>query len=643
MSRIVPEPKIVPSGRREERPSQVVADGNRQGSIGSNATLLTVVLVIAGLYFARVVFMPLALALLLTFLLAPLVIRLRHWGVGRVLSVLVVVLLSFSILAVIGGIMTAQATDLAHKLPEYRHNVREKLDSLRASGGGLINRATRIAHSFTRELTPAPAPSSPRDQPAEEKPVPVEIRKAPFAPMEIIQKVLGSVLNIAVMAGIVIVFVIFMLIQREDLRDRFIRLLGAARVNDTTEALDDAAGRLSRYLLVQLLINAGFGLLAGTGLYFIGVPNPILWGMLAALLRYVPYLGIWVAAIMPALVAFAVEPGWIRLPIVFGLYFGIDLMMYNFVEPLLYGTSTGVSPMGILVAAVFWTWLWGPVGLLLATPLTVCLVVLGRYVPKLEFLSVILSDEPVLKPETRFYQRMLAMDLEEATQVAEEFIKGKSLEEFYDLVAIPALRMAEEERHRDRLDETRQDFIFQNTRFVIEDMAERADELVAGNHSTKPKTNGKNATQPKNDSANAEPGIICIPARDEADEIAALMMAQLLNKRGITPKILSADSLVSEYLEEVGHGQTRIACVVAVPPFGYTHARYLCRRLRDQFAEIKLVGAILTEGDIEQLRKRKPAIPADELAPSLRQALAAVLSFVPERNNEAQEPLLRSA
>src|SRR5262249_43403188 len=281
-----------------------------------------------------------------------------------------------------------------------------------------------------------------------EKPVPVEIRRSAFSPFEIIQKMLGSFLNIVVTAGIVLVFVIFMLIERTDLRDRVIRLGGARRVHATTRMLDDASRRVSRYLLNQLVINAAYGASTAVGLYFIGVPNPFLWGLVAALLRYIPYLGIWIAAAMPAALAFAVEPGWVKVPVVFGLYFGIDLIMYNFVEPLLYGNSTGLSPLAILVAAVFWTWLWGPVGLLLSTPLTVCVVVLGRHIPQLWFIRILLSDEPVLSPETRLYQRLLAMDLEEATEIAEEFLKDKPLDEFYDRVIVPTLSLAEEDRHR---------------------------------------------------------------------------------------------------------------------------------------------------------------------------------------------------
>ena len=289
-----------------------MANGNRSTNSGGATTLLTLVVVVAALYFARAVFIPLALAVLLAFLLAPLVVRLRHWGLGRVPSTMIVVLFSFLMIAIIGGLMTSQLADLAHKMPEYEQNIGQKFESLKSSGGGMISRITRVARKVTEALTPTPAPA--KTQPGEERPVPVEIRRTTFSPLEVIRNVLGSVLNVVLTAAIVIVFVIFMLIQREDLRDRFIRLLGAGSVNVTTQALDEAGQRVSRYLLALLGVNIVYGVVAGIGLYFIGVPNPLLWGLMAGLLRYVPYLGIWIAAAMPAAVAFGARVVQTRAP-----------------------------------------------------------------------------------------------------------------------------------------------------------------------------------------------------------------------------------------------------------------------------------------------------------------------------------------
>jgi predicted PurR-regulated permease PerM len=599
----------------------------------NSARLLTVVIVGAVLYFAREVFIPFALAFLLAFLLAPLATRLRHWGLGRAPSAILVVHVFFAVIAVLGFVMASQMTDVAHKLPGYQQNIREKLHSVQISGGGLIERATRVIHGLTAELTPA-APSGSRTPSGEEKPVPVEIRKAPFSPLQFLRSILGSLLSIVVTALIIIVFVIFMLIQKEDLRDRLIRLIGAGRVNVTTQALDDAASRLSHYLLAQAGINMAFGILAGWVLYFIGVPNPVLWGLAAALLRYIPYLGIWVAACLPAMMAFAVEPGWVKVPIIFGTYLGIDLLMYNFAEPFLYGNTTGISPIAILIAAVFWTWLWGPVGLFLSTPLTVCLVVIGRYVPSMEFLSILLGDAPVLKPETKFYQRMLAMNLDEATELAEDYLKGKSLEQLDDCMIIPALTLAEQDRHRGRLDEEREQFLFQNTRILVEDLTERADNLISGNNSSRKQDDDARNPQPAGSSDC--PAVLCIPARDEADEIAALMLEQLLSKRGINAKALSCAGLLGECIQKVEQEKPGVVCVAAVPPFGYVHARYLCRRLRNRFPDLKVVAAILTEGDVNEIKKRQPPVPADEIGSSLTQALAAILSLLPTANARPQ-------
>lgn len=592
---------------------------NRPNSNSRNATLLNVVLVVAILYFARVVFVPLALAVLFSFLLAPLVTRLRRWGWWRVPAVLTVVTAAFLLLAVIGGLVTAQLTDLGHKLPEYQHNIHQKLQSIRDSSSGVIGRFTRIVHDFSQELKPAPA--STRPAPGDVKPVPVEIRQGELSPLQLAPRVLGSVIDLLLTTVIVVVFVIFMLLQKEDLRDRIIRLVGSRQLNLTTKALDEAGERVSRYLVSQLVVNVAFGIPAGIALYFLGVPNPILWGVLAALLRYVPYLGIWIAAVMPAAVMFAIDPSWIKPVTVFGIYAGIDLLMFNFVEPLVYGNTTGVTPLAILFAAVFWAWLWGPVGLLLATPLTVCLAVLGRYVPSLRFLGVLLGGEPVLTPEKRFYQRLLATDVEEAAEVAEEFLKGKSLEELYDTVIVPALRLAEEDCRAGRLDEEQQEFVFHNARLLVEDIAPRASGIIAGRHRNDKDAATENISAP-------EARVLSLPARGEADEIVALMLAQLLNARGICAKAVSASALASERLEEAAGDKIEVVCVSTVPPEGHLHVRYLCKRLREEFPEMKIVAAILASGDPQEIRTRESSMPANEIALTLSEAVIEVSALV---------------
>lgn len=602
-----------------------------KGRSGSS-TLLTVVVVVIALYFARVVFIPLALSVLLAFLLAPMTIRLRHIGVARAPAAILVVTLAILLVAIAGSLMTTQLADLARRLPEYQENIRTKMHSIRLSGSGYVNRLTRAIQEFSEELRPSAA-TPVRPAPGEEKPVPVEIKKSPFSPFPAMRVVLGSVVNTGLMISIVVVFALFILMQREDLRDRLIRLIGAGHLHVTTEALDDAATRVSRYLLAQFALNTTYGILIAIGLYYIGVPNPLLWGLLALLLRYVPYLGIWIAAIMPAAIAFAVDPGWLKPVLIFALFFGTDILVLNFLEPVLYGSSTGISPMAILVAAIFWTWLWGPVGLLLATPLTVCLVVLGRYVPQLEFLSVLLGDEPVLSPEKRFYQRMLAMDLEEATEVAEDFVNGHSLEELFDKVIVPALSLAEEARHQGRLEDERQQFIFQNTRLLVEDFAERSEELTAS-PGGEVKVAAKGVSEQDVEVPSIETRVLCIPARDEADEIGALMLAVLLRSRGVPAKVLSSEALAAESLEEVASENAHVACVTAIPPYGYTHVRYLCKRLQAQFPDLKIVAAILTERDVQELKERQPGVPADQVATNLKQTQAEILALTATTSEE---------
>jgi predicted PurR-regulated permease PerM len=599
-----------------------VGNANRPNGSAKTASLLIVLIVVAVFYFARTIFVPLALSILLSFMLAPLVIRLRRWGLGRIPAAIMVVLVAFAILGVIGAVMASQLADLAHKLPEYQHNVHEKVESIRNSGGRLVKRLSGEVQRFSDTLTPPPAATA-QNQPPEERPVPVEIRRAAFSPVDLVQKILGSIVNVALMAAIVIVFVVFMLIEQDDLRDRLIRLAGSRQVSLTTNVLDDAASRVSRYLLAQFVVNIAYGIITGTVLFFIHVPNPLLWAMLAALFRYIPYLGIWLAALMPASVAFAVRPGWVDVPVVFGVYLGVDLLIYNFVEPLLYGSSTGLSPLAVLVAAVFWTWLWGPVGLLLATPLTVCAVVIARYVPNLSFLHVLLSDEPVLPPETRFYQRMLAMDSDGAAQVSEEFLKGKSLEELYDVVIIPALRLAEEDRHRGKLDETKERFLFENARILLEELAERAQDLADGNSESKGGLLARTTDSPKLTLESAGPvAILCVPARDAADELAAFMLKQLLQKRGLGAKSLPSGGVINELIDAVDQSRPKVVCITAVPPFSSMHTRYLCRRLRNQFKEPGLVVAFLSENEFVGSNPTQAFPAADETVSSLRQAMA---------------------
>ena len=303
----------------------------------------------------------------------------------------------------------------------------------------------------------------------------VQIEERPSTSFEIVQVVIGPLVQPLATAGIIIVFVIFVLLQRRDIRDRFIRLAGARDLMRTTQALEDAGERVARYLLMQLIVNVTYGVPIGIGLWLIGVPYPLLWGMMATVLRFIPYIGPVLAAALPIALSIAVAPGWSMLLWTAALFIVLELISNNIVEPWLYGSQTGLSPIAIILAAIIWTWLWGPMGLLLSTPLTVCLVVLGRHVPQFAFLNVLLGSEAVLTPEESLHQRLLAADADEATELAEVFLKDQSLETFYQKIAIPALVTIERDRAAGLLDDRRQQMVAQGMFTVIENLSDHED------------------------------------------------------------------------------------------------------------------------------------------------------------------------
>jgi predicted PurR-regulated permease PerM len=425
------------------------------------SAILGVALVVFVLYVGADIFVPLALSILLSFTLAPPVVRLRRLGLPRIPAVILVTTFTASVLAGIGFLMTSQVIQLADNLPRYELNLREKIRSLRDTdmSGSVLDRTMATIKDIGQELQEATTPDRrqvARAMPGGEvevaKPIPVEVQNEQSSPLQTILDFLGPVLGPVGTAGLVVVFTIFMLLQREDLRDRAIRLFGARDLTRTTQAMDEAARRVSRYLMMQLIINVCYGIPIGVGLWLIGVPNALLWGLLAAILRFIPYIGPVVAAVFPVILSIAVDPGWSMFFLTLGLIVSLELFSNNVLEPWLYGASTGLSPVAILMAALFWTSLWGPIGLLLATPLTVCLVVLGRHVPQLQFLDILLGDQPAMLPHMRVYQRLLAHDTREAAEIAEEFVDAEGLSTLGDEVIVPVLAQAELDRDRGALD-----------------------------------------------------------------------------------------------------------------------------------------------------------------------------------------------
>ncbi|MBW8876243.1 MAG: AI-2E family transporter [Acidobacteria bacterium] len=580
-------------------------------------SLLTLALITAGLYFGRQVLIPLALALLISFILTPLVQSLQHLRLGRLPAVLIVVVLVFGGIAGLAWTMGAQLVDLAETLPRYEQNIRGKAAALRGGGSWVMSEAKATVEHIQEELGLAPqgSPAAPpprlagKPRAAVTAPVPVTVVEPPPSPFAVLRTALSPLLRPLGTAGLVVVFVIFMLIRHEDLRDRVLRLLGQGRLNATTQALDEAAHRVSRYLLMQCLINSGTAIAVGLGLLLIGVPNALLWGLLAGVLRFIPYAGPWIAATLPVLISLAVFPGWLQPILTVGLFLLVEFLSNNFVEPLVYGSETGISTIGILVAAVFWTWLWGPVGLLLATPLTVCLVVIGRYVPQLHFLSVMLGDEPPLSLEAQIYQRLLVMDPVEVGAVLEASLKEKTVAELYDGVLIPALILAERDRHRGELSPEREEFIDTTVRDWIEELAGRTGE------------DGSLGLE----LAAVEPArLVCVPAHDTADELAGHMFAQLA-ARGGTATVLAHDLPRAEVLRRLAEARPEQVFISALAPFAYTQAREVCRDLRAHFPGLRIVvGLWDLRAEADRFRRRLAAAGADEVVATLQEAVKAI-------------------
>ena len=626
-------------------------------------TLAAVAIVTLALYLGKDVLMPLALGILFSFLLAPLVTRLERTGLGRIPAVALVTVLSFAVIGSATFFVVKQLIDLTASLPAYRENIRQRIEAVRGHRGP-ISEAARSIQVLSKEVVPSPPATKPAPEPEPARtpatalpqpspePVPVTVVSSQSSPFTEVRDALGWVIGPLSTAAIVIVFVVFFLIGREDLRDRIIFLMGRGRIHLTTRALDDAAQRISRYLLMQLIINVSYGVPVAVVLYLLGLPNALVWGLLATALRYLPYIGPWVSASLPILLSLAVFPDWWRPLAVITLFIVLEIISNNVMEPWLYGSSTGLSSVAVIVSAVFWTWLWGPVGLLLATPLTVCLVVMGKYVGQLEFLSVLMGDEPVWDPSNRFYQRLLAMDEEEAGDVIEDYLASHSLIAVDDDIILPAMHLAERDRHRGHLSPDREDFLRQAIDTFLEELEESTAPLEAPippAPGQPPAGNGKTAADAGNKTGVAQapapvaspeppanpPSVFCLPARDEADEVAARMFASVLRRAGYPATASSAESLASEVLEQVEQAQAPIVCISALPPAAIADSRYLCKRLRTRCDKLKLlVGLWSATGDLDRARQRLTCSGSDTVVRSFREALNEIRRFnVPHRGN----------
>ncbi|WP_353186219.1 AI-2E family transporter [Bosea sp. (in: a-proteobacteria)] len=572
--------------------------------------------VVAVLFVAREVFIPLAIAVLLTFALAPLVALIRRLGVPRTPAVLAVVTAAFIGIAAFSFLVVSQLSELSGQLPTYQANILEKVRSLKDAGAGhgLVAQITEAVERVGREIGRAGDAAPGQREGEGNGPMLVQIY-SPEQPIQILTSMISPLVGPLATAGLVIVVVIFMLLEREDLRDRFIRLVGYSDLHRTTEALQEAGSRVGRYLLMQLVVNVTYGVPVALGLWWIGIPNAALWGALAIVMRFVPYIGPAVSMVLPLFLAVAVSPGWSLLLWVGALFLVMELVINNVVEPWLYGSRTGLSPLAIIVAAIFWTWLWGPVGLVMSTPLTVCLVVLGKHVPQFQFFEVLLGNEPVLDPEMRLYQRLLANDPNEATDQLEELLEERSLPQIYGEVAIPALVLADRDRQRGVMAEDQLRTVSAAARKVVDNLADEI-EPAAEEEEEEPAPAGSRPDKRAG-------AVLCVGGRSALDDVSATMLAQLLAVEGYRAVATTRGMVGSTPADR--HSDIATIAVCLLNPASIRSGRFLVRRLKRQWPQAR-VGLLIWPDPAGPAPAAGPApIPeADFVAQGLGALAAAI-------------------
>lgn len=586
--------------------------------------LLLLAFVIAALYFGRAVLVPIALATLITFLLSRLVTRLERW-IGRIAAVLVTVIAMFAIFAAASWVIGRQVIDLADKLPEYQANITTKIRSLRLPAGGPLARLSSSMRALQKEVVaPSPAPpteraldgSSTRTAPPAASPIQVRVIEGRSAIPQLMQETLGAILSPLGTAALVLLLVIFMLFKREDIRGRLIRLMGQGRISTTTRAMEDAGRRVSRYLSTQFLVNTCYGICVASGLHFIGVPNAALWGLLSGVLRFIPYVGAWAGALLPVLLSFAISTSWLTPLITIGLFVVLEAIVSNFVEPWLYGANTGVSPIALIISAVFWTWLWGPVGLVLSTPLTVCLAVMGRHVPRLEFLGTLLSEDQALAPHEEFYHRLLSFSMDSAEEFATKYVETESLTALYDNVLIPAIGAVEIDAHRGSITAEQRTSALQRVHEIIDDFS--------GSEASRNDAQEQKMDLSKAASASGS-RVVCLPASAYCDELAGEMLAQLLRNQGFEAENVPARLKHEELVDRAVELQPECICVSVVPPTSIAQARHLASAIRERLKTVTiLIGVWSARFDAEKLRERLRGAHVSDVAVSLEDAVQRV-------------------
>ncbi len=594
-------------------------------------TLAAIVLVIAALHLGKEVLVPFALSVFISFLLTPAANRLERWGLGRIPSVLAVVSVSFAILGLLGWVVTSQMVDLGSQLSTYKTTLIKKIHDIQPESSTLSDLSQTfedVQKSFAKgkpeagatdqgasKKNAAPPPGGvvtstvkPKDQQtssdasknrlkaasmwdrmvqgfswdavdeAQRRPVDVRVVESATSPFAQVRDWLGPLVAPLATASVAIILVIFMLLKREDQRNRLLQLFGASHLHATTEALNDVTDRVIRYLRMQFLINACYGVVVTLGMALIGVPNAIMWGVMSFALRFLPYIGPCMSAVMPLFVSIATSEGW-RQPLeVIAWFVVLELLVNNVAEPMLYGRSTGVSGVGVIVAAIFWTWIWGGVGLLLAMPLTVCAVVMAQYIPSLRFLAILFGDEPPMPIEQQIYQRLLADDDEEARELIDLRLRETSLLEMYDVAVIPALRLAERDRHAGLLHDEQEATVIESARELIENLGEAAVKAAPVAAATE-----SGEIQPR------RVRVLCIPLRDQADEIGAAMLKQLLEQQGFEVEVAVAQALTGELVDSIEALKIDVAVISILPPLPPRNSRLLSRRLRDRYPDLPII------------------------------------------------------
>lgn len=563
----------------------------------SQRSVLAVAATIVVLYFAREILIPLAFAITLDFLLYPLVTFVQKTRLARTPAVIIVILGFLAGAGAMGWVVAKQLVAVAADLPDYRSNIRAKIALVHSPAEGPVSKAINNVTDVAGDLTTP----QPNNEPAQvrqrarredrsrktkepEAPQRVQIVPAPVGDLQYLRDVLTPVFRPLGTTIVVLVLTTFMLIEREDLRNRILLLVGVGRIHLMTQALEDAATRISAYLGTQFLVNTGYGVIVATGLFFLGLPNATLWGVMAGLLRMIPYIGPLTAAAFPIFLSIAVFQSWLPTVAILVLFGSLELVVGNFVEPWLYGNRTGISSLALLVSALFWALLWGWAGLILSTPLTVCAIVLGRYVPQMSFLEILLGHEAELSPPATFYQRLLAGDEKDARAIGERFLEDRQLCEFYDEVLIPSLLLAEDDRHRGTLSEERANSLFSTVAELIAEFS------IYGADGAQ--TEGAQALGLSSVATQKGPMAICLAAHDRADELTATMLAQLLQRAEHKTMILSAGDLSDELLIRFAEEPHAIVCLSALPPFAFARAMNMCRRLSERLPRNRIFAGI---------------------------------------------------